>query len=424
MWMIIYQLVLIWLSIHADSRPVESTKRYAEHTPPLTVFKSNQGLNGTNEVLGPYNVSAITVSGISSGAYFAVQMHIAHSDFISGAGLFAGGPYYCAEGTIEYAEEKCMDVNPLQGGGPNTQLLIDLTIEDSLLGYIDSISNLRDNKHRVFIFSGELDSVVDPVVVKALQDYYSAFLASPSAEYITTEYSVAAEHCMPTLSYGEDCQQLESPYIGKCDYDGAGAALQAIYGPQLNRYSTRTADAADAAAIVEAIDDNEGDAGVDAEASVSSQQLPRPHTTAARAATAARGSMVEEHFYSFDQRPYIPQGSLEDSRSSLGAVGYIYVPSSCSEGLGVTCTLHISFHGCHQGVQEIGDSYARYSGYNEWAEVNNIIVLYPYAEPSQSDPVNPNGCWDWWGYTGANYGWKDAPQITFVRNLIEAVTGS
>jgi predicted esterase len=40
--------------------------------------------------LGPYNVSSITVSGISSGAYMAVQMHIAYSMIISGAAAFAG----------------------------------------------------------------------------------------------------------------------------------------------------------------------------------------------------------------------------------------------------------------------------------------------------------------------------------------------
>ena len=35
---------------------------------------------------------------------------------------------------------------------------------------------------------------------------------------------------MPTLNYGEDCTTLGSPYIGNCNFDGAGAALTAIYG--------------------------------------------------------------------------------------------------------------------------------------------------------------------------------------------------
>ena len=42
--------------------------------------------------------------------------------------------------------------------------------------------------------------------------------------------SFQAEHCMPTLKYGEDCTTLGSPYIGNCNFDGAGAALTTIYG--------------------------------------------------------------------------------------------------------------------------------------------------------------------------------------------------
>lgn len=46
------------------------------------------------------NVSIVpgstSVSGLSSGAYFAVQYEIAHSATIAGAAIFAGGPYFCA----------------------------------------------------------------------------------------------------------------------------------------------------------------------------------------------------------------------------------------------------------------------------------------------------------------------------------------
>ena len=42
--------------------------------------------------------------------------------------------------------------------------------------------------------------------------------------------SFQAEHCMPTLKYGEECTTLGSPYIGNCNFDGAGAALTTIYG--------------------------------------------------------------------------------------------------------------------------------------------------------------------------------------------------
>ena len=38
----------------------------------------------------------ITVSGISSGAFFAHQFHIAFSSLVKGAGIVAGGPFGCA----------------------------------------------------------------------------------------------------------------------------------------------------------------------------------------------------------------------------------------------------------------------------------------------------------------------------------------
>lgn len=49
--------------------------------------------------LGAYNVDpdSVSVSGMSSGAFLAVQLGVAYSDiFVTGFGVFAGGPYDCA----------------------------------------------------------------------------------------------------------------------------------------------------------------------------------------------------------------------------------------------------------------------------------------------------------------------------------------
>ena len=50
------------------------------------------------ERLGAYPVdpAQVSVSGISSGAFMANQLHVAHSADIMGAGLIAGGLYGCA----------------------------------------------------------------------------------------------------------------------------------------------------------------------------------------------------------------------------------------------------------------------------------------------------------------------------------------
>jgi len=44
-------------------------------------------------------------------------------------------------------------------------------------------------------------------------------------------------------------------------------------------------------------------------------------------------------------------------------------------------------------------------------------VLFPQAV---SIPwKNPNGCWDWWGFTDADYATRDGIQIRSVRAMIE-----
>src|SRR4029453_10052611 len=53
-----------------------------------------------------------TVSGLSSGGFMAVQLHVAYSaTFKKGAGVVAGGPFYCAEGSVTNATGRCMAQN-------------------------------------------------------------------------------------------------------------------------------------------------------------------------------------------------------------------------------------------------------------------------------------------------------------------------
>ena len=58
----------------------------------------------------------VTVSGLSSGGFFAHQFHVAHSSWVKGAGLIAAGPYHCAQDGLDDAFHRCMDVT---AGAPN-----------------------------------------------------------------------------------------------------------------------------------------------------------------------------------------------------------------------------------------------------------------------------------------------------------------
>src|SRR6478672_13096855 len=51
--------------------------------------------------LGSYNadIKESSISGISSGAFMAVQFGVSWSSIVKGVGVIAGGPYYCAQGT-------------------------------------------------------------------------------------------------------------------------------------------------------------------------------------------------------------------------------------------------------------------------------------------------------------------------------------
>lgn len=302
--------------------------------------------------LGSYNINpnTITVSGLSSGAYMAVQMHVAFSETFTGAAIFAGGPYYCAEGSVNTAQLKCMQTTM---GVPNAQLYVNDTNKFFKSNQIDDPANLADDK--VFLFSGTSDTTVAPAVMKSLETYYKTFVTEGT---VVSEFTFKASHCLPTTNYGNTCTVTMSPYIGKCNYDGAGIAFKVLYGDNL-----------------------------------------------------VTGKDVAANLLTFDQSPFSP------AKASIGATGYVYVPTACKSGT-TQCNLHVSFHGCKQDIANIQDQYAADTGFNSWAEANNIIVLYPYAV-SSTNPSNPNSCWDWWGYSGADYVYKSGAQMKFVKDLID-----
>ena len=164
-----------------------------------------------------------TVSGISSGGYMAVQLHVAYSaTFKKGAGIIAGGPYYCAEGSVSNALTRCMS----SPDSIPTSTLVNTTNNWAGAGLIDPVANLQSS--RVYLFSGTLDSTVKPGVMNALQTYYNSFVPAANVVY---KKDLAAEHAMITDDYGNTCSTKgQSPFISDCNYDLAGVMLQHLYG--------------------------------------------------------------------------------------------------------------------------------------------------------------------------------------------------
>ena len=164
-----------------------------------------------------------TVSGVSSGGYMAVQVHVAHSARVKGVGALGAGPYYCAQGSFAAAYYNCTTPgawSPL----PSLALLQQAARAAANSATIDPVAHLAGA--RVWLFSGRNDRTVHPEVVSALARFYEAFKAQP-----VLVADKPAGHGMVTDDAGVTCERTEAPYLNDCDYDAAGALLAHLLGP-------------------------------------------------------------------------------------------------------------------------------------------------------------------------------------------------
>lgn len=339
-------------------------------------------LRPVREKLGPYRVDIrqTSVSGLSAGGFMAGQFLVAYSGILSGAGIFAGGPYGCARGDLAKATGDCMARPSLLTDGVMAHLW-NKARTLAREGRIDTPDNLKSMK--IFLFAGTNDKTVHPDVMERTYDWYrKAGVPESSLNY---EKSLPAGHALPTLNYGNPCTTVSRPpWMNACNYDGAGKALTHIYGP-LNP--------------------------------------PEP-------VTGAGGKLIE-----FFQKDFVePQPQTREDlaeQTGLNEFGYTFIPQSCRQGR--RCRIHVVFHGCRQAYDAPSDGIAANStfglqmvlraGYNEWAKTNSIIVVYPQAQKSKA---NPRGCFDWWGYLGGGedtYLTKEAPQMKAVRAMIKTLSG-
>lgn len=164
----------------------------------------------------------VTVSGVSSGAFMAVQFHVAHSAMVSGLGAIAGGPYYCAQGSLFVAMGPCMRP-AFWWPAPPLALLRGEAAALAQAGSIDPLEHLR--RTRVWLFHGTNDAVVAAEVVQALQGFYAGFGAS-----VRLVGDKPAGHGMVTEDGGTACGATEPPFLIDCDYDAAGALLAELLG--------------------------------------------------------------------------------------------------------------------------------------------------------------------------------------------------
>jgi len=128
--------------------------------------------------LGQYKIDSnrVSISGVSSGAFMANQFHVAHSELIMGAGLVAGGLYGCA---VSGVDKGGVDAQINLATGACTTLPSALrspqdyrrqTEQLASFESIDPLAGLEGD--RVYLFTGEEDTVVNSVTVERAMALY------------------------------------------------------------------------------------------------------------------------------------------------------------------------------------------------------------------------------------------------------------
>ena len=205
---------------------------------------------------------------------------------------------------------------------------------------------------------GTKDRTIARSVSDALFNQYTSLIPRSQISYVSNK---PFAHLFPTKNEGGACSSSASPFIGSCNYDAAGEMLTFLLG-----------------------------------------DLNPPAAT-------PEGKVV-----TFDQ-----QRLAGNKAVTLADSGYAFVPTACAQG--EACQVHVSFHGCNQYSGAVGMDYVNKTGLNNWADTNHLVIVYPQTKKSLFMPLNPQGCWDWWGYTGDDYASKKGEQLRAVKAIVQGL---
>ncbi len=324
--------------------------------------------NGALPPLGTV-IDQTTVSGISSGAYMAGQFQMAHARIVTGAAIIAGGPYGCAESAFSG-----MVVGPFETM-LNASKAISGCMQNAMAVWGVPNAPLLADKAVQRAADGAIDPIADVLSDRVYlfsgtndRTVYPAIVASAVEFYkrlgvpdanIRFVSDIPAGHAFVTDAQGQSCSVSSEPYIVDCDYDQAKDLLTFLLG-----------------------------------------------------SVAAPSKTSAGRFVGFDQRLY----GGDRSRSGLADTGMVYIPDQCRAG---GCRVHVAFHGCAQNRETVGEAFVEQTGFARFADTNRLVVLFPQTVATGS---NPQGCWDWWGYTGSSFLTREAPQISAVAAMIERLS--
>jgi hypothetical protein len=399
----------------------------------------------------------VSISGISSGGFMAVQMGTIFSSEFSGVGSVAGGFFYCAQNHLQdrifagaaslvgsrnlflFAQSEdfyndataplrgqkinpskwfsparpnpiymsvgvCMQ-NPKESDQPNLELM-------QITSQIEPVSHVAQQK--IFIYQGANDSVVKPDMATELIKFYTNLKVPPQQlKYV----SRPGGHNFPTDKEDlNSCDAQAVPYISSCKYNLAQDLLKHLLSIPLKKSAFNPE-----------------------QLFVIDQNL----------------DVLNKENNAFDSQPAM----------SIAPYGYLYSSQSCLDKP-ETCRLHVALHGCEMSdsfdkefdekysaqiqktlnvnmFSKMGDSwfnknemayfdtkvnkmgtlkFAMQSGYADYAEENNLMVLFPQTWITENNyPYNPKGCWDWFGWTNRDYATKKGLETSWLMNYIQEI---
>nr|MBP6626430.1 hypothetical protein [Arenimonas sp.] len=265
-------------------------------------------------------------------------------------------PYGCAGGSLDTALGPCMTAQPYS---PDPLRLAERVRQRTAQGALAPLAGLAGD--RVHVLHGRADNVVQASVTRASEAVYAALANEVGGMQLRWDGERDFGHLMPTLAAGGDCRAGVAPYLGACGMDAAGDAMRWLYGQP------------------------------------------------AEVASEPGGELRQ-----FNQNAYRDEGQ----DALLAEVGYLYLPKACAAG--ERCGLLVVFHGCGQNADKVGEAFVRDAGYNRWADVHRLAVLYPQTRSSYL-PLNPKACWDWWGYTGPDYDTRRGVQQRWLAAAMAAL---
>lgn len=275
----------------------------------------------------------ISVSGLSSGAFMAVQYSVAWSSEVMGVGVVAGGPYNCAPPNGAAFISVCMQ------GKPPAERSWKSAQDFARDGVIDPVAGIA--KQRVYLFSGTQDSVVAPSVMAAVQAFYIKAKVAPDALAVIN--TMPAGHAFLSAEIGDPCSENGGIYVVKCAlgtalYDQPGAILNHLYGLKFKAAATLSATP-----------------------------------------------------IAFDQGRYGGDSAL------MATKGHAYVPAACRASGARCAVHVVFHGCKQSADAIGSDAIYAKLGYNRWADSNGIVVLYPQVDASATNPMGCWDWWGYSG---------------------------